>query len=120
MQPSDSHVQQFQATLTEVIQPTLAEFRSRVDESGALSDDAATRFIADVTAATLFELAESLERNADIPGAPSYCFAADQSRPADIISSISGWLSAPKDKNPIAGKNEHPFPFDFYGEKTYD
>lgn len=120
MQPNDSHMQQLQATLADVIRTTLAEFRRRVDTSGALPDDAAARFIADVTAVTLFELAESLERNADIPGAPSYRFAADKSHPADIISSISGWLSAPKDKNPISGKNEHPFPFDFYGEKTYD
>ena len=39
--------------------------------------------------------------------------------PAEVLSAITGWLSAPKDRNPLAGKTSHPYPFDFYGAKDY-
>ena len=89
----------------------------------ALSSDDAIRFVADITALTIFELAERLDGNADKTGALSYRFAAAEGEevrlPAEVLSAITGWLSAPKDRNPLAGKTSHPYPFDFYGAKDY-
>ena len=96
---------------------------TRIQETGPLSSDDAIRFVADITALTIFELAERLDGNADKPGALSYRFAAAEGEevrlPAEVLSAITGWLSAPQDRNPLAGKISHPYPFDFYGAKDY-
>lgn len=122
MQPTNEQLMQFQSDLEDVVMPTIEQLHTRIRETGRLSSDDATRFVADITALTIFELAERLDGNADKTGAVSYRFvAAEETRlPADVLSAITGWLSAPKDRNPLTGLTSHPYPFDFYGEKDYE
>lgn len=123
MQPTNEQLTQFQSDLEDVVTPTIQQLHTRIQETGPLSSDDATKFVADITALTIFELAERLDGNADKTGALSYRFAAAEGeevrRPAEVLSAITGWLSAPKDRNPLAGKTSHPYPFDFYGAKDY-
>lgn len=123
MQPTNEQLTQFQSDLEDVITLTIEQLHTRIQETGPLSSDDAIRFVADITALTIFELAERLDGNADKTGALSYRFAAAEGEemrlPAEVLSAITGWLSAPKDRNPLAGKTSHPYPFDFYGAKDY-
>lgn len=123
MQPTNEQLTQFQSDLEDVVTPTIEQLHTRIQETGSLSSDDANRFVADITALTIFELAERLDGNADKTGSLSYRFAAAEGEevrlPAEVLSAITGWLSAPQDRNPLAGKTSHPYPFDFYGAKDY-
>lgn len=122
MKPTNEQLKQLRSGLDEIVASTVAQRHARFRDSGHLSPANASELIADITALTLFELAERLDANVDKPGTLTYRFAAEEElcAPADVLSAITGWLSAPKDQNPIAGKTNHPYPFDFYGEKNYE
>ena len=72
MQPTNEQLTQFQSNLEDVVTPTIEQLHTRIQETGPLSSDDSIRFVADITALTIFELAERLDGNADKTGALSY------------------------------------------------